>query len=243
MNGLKIKSTKRRTKMKTITTVLKKGIILAASIFILFNMNAFSYVLNNGSGTAYTEGTSEGIGISNISIEMLIIEGSGYFLKSKADIQSFLNSIEWQDTREINYIALNQVIKNALTNIIQARSAFEELIGVAEATPYNLEVIERLKYFDYDYFMKEYNLNPYVFNIVKEYLMNGDITGTFKYSNDKLKEIEQAILKIQEEISANQLPEVSICWRLNELCAETTLFGSYIARIFKTIKLEKDDPI
>ena len=222
--------------MKTITNILKKGIILAASIFILFNINAFSYVLGNGSETGYSGGTSNGIGISNISIKMLITEGGGYFLQAQADIQSFLNIIEWQDNRDINYTGINQVINNALNHIIQARSAFEELIRLAESTPYNLEVIERLKYFDYDAFMKEYKLNPYVFNIVKEYLMKGDITGTFKYTNEQFKEIELLIQKIQLETIANRIPVVSICWKLNELCAETSLFGSYIARIFKTLK-------
>jgi hypothetical protein len=226
----------RSTKMKTITNLLKKGIILTASIFILFNINAFSYVFLNGSETGYNGGPSNGIGISNIPIKMLIEEGEGYYLKAQADVQNFMNIIEWQDTRIINYIDLNQVIKNALTHMILARSNFEELIKVAESTSYNLEVIERLKDFDYDSFMKEYNLNPYIFNIVKEYLMKGDITGTFKYTDEKFKEIEQVILKIQEEVSADRLPGVSMCWKLNELCAETTLFGSYIARIFKNLK-------
>lgn len=222
--------------MKTITNLLKKMIILAVSIFILFNFNAFSYVVLNGSETGYTGGTSGGSGISNISIEWLIVEGSGYFLKAKADIQHFLNRIEWQDITYINYIWLNKVINNALNNMILARSAFEELIRVAENTPYNLEVIERLKEFDYDSFMKEYTLNPYVFNIIKEFLIKGDITETYKYTNAKLKEIEFLIQKIQAEINASRLPEISMCWRLNELCAETSLFGSYIARIFKILK-------
>jgi hypothetical protein len=222
--------------MKTITNRLKKGLILAASIFILFNMNAFSYVVTNGSGTGYSEVPPEGICLNNIQIEMLITEGSGYFLKAQAYIQFFLNRIEWQDTREINYNDINLLVKNALINMTKSRSKYEELIRVAESTSYNIEVIERLKSFDYDSIMKEYNLNPYIFNIVKEYLKNGDITGTFKYFNEKLKEIEQLILKIQEEVYSNRLPGVSICWRVNELCAETSLFGSYIARIFKNIK-------
>ncbi len=222
--------------MKTITNLLKKGLILAASIFILFNMNAFSYILGNGSETGYNGGPSNGIGISNISIKILITEGACYFLKAQADIQSFLNIIEGQDTRVINYTGLNQVIKRAETNMIMVRSNFEELIKVAEITPYNLDVINRLENFDYDSFIKEYNLNPCIFGIVKEYLMNGDITGTYKYTNDKLKEIALLIQKIQAEINAYRLPEISMCWKLNELCAETTLFGSYIARVFKTIK-------
>jgi hypothetical protein len=236
MDVMKIKSTRRRHQMKTITTILKKRIILAVSIFILFNINAFSYVFFNGSETGYSGGTSNGIGISNISIEMLIIECSSYILKYQAYIQSFLNTIELQDTRVINYIDLNQLIKNALNHVLMARSNFEELIKAAESTPYNLDVINRLENFDYDSFMKEYNLNPYIIGTVKEYLVKGDITGTFKYTNVKLKEIALLIEKIQEEINAYRLPEISVCWKLNELCAETTLFGSYIARIFKTIK-------
>jgi hypothetical protein len=230
------KSTKRRIKMKTINNLLKKGLILAASIFILFNMNVFSYVDLNGSGSGYNSGIPNGNGISNISIEMRIIEGVGYFFQAQADIQNFLNIIEWQDTRVINYTGLNQVIKRAETNLIMARLNFEELISVAEGTPYNLDVIDKLKFFDYETFSNEYKLNPFIFGIVKEYLMNGDITGTFKYTNFKFKEIELLIQKIQGEINAYRLPEISICWRLNELCAETTLFGSYIARIFKSIK-------
>ncbi len=222
--------------MKTITNRLKKGIILATSIFILFNVNAFSYVLTNGSGTGYSEAPPGGICLNNIQIEILITEGSGYFLKAQAYIQFFLNRIEWQDTREINYNDINLLVKNALINMTQSRSKYEELIRVAESTSNNIEVIERLKSFDYDSFMKEYNLNPYIFNILKEYLMRGDITGTFKYFNERLKEIEQSILKIQEEVYSNSLPEVSICWKINELCAETTLFGSYISRVFKSIK-------
>ena len=110
------------------------------------------------------------------------------------------------------------------------------MIRAAEATPYNIDVIEKLKCFDYDTFSNQHKLNPYIFGIVKEYLVNGDITGTYKYTNEKLKEISLLIQKIQAELNAYRLPEISICWRLNELCAETTLFGSYIARIFKTIK-------
>ncbi len=222
--------------MKTLTNIMKKGMIIASFIFILFNMNAYSYVDLNGSGTGYTSNPPKSIGINNISIEMLIEEGSGYFLKAKANIQSFLNIIEWQDTRDIDYTGLNQVIKNALTNLILARSNYEELIRVAEATPYNLDVLYKLKYFDYDSFMKEFKLNPFIFNVVKDFLLKGDITGTFKYTNGKLKEIESMIQKIQLENASNGLPDISLCWRVNELCAEATLFGSYIARVFKAIQ-------
>ncbi len=220
--------------MKTITNTMKKVLIIAAFTFIMFNVNAFSYVEANGSETGYTPPKT--IGLSNVSIKIMIEDGAGYFIKAKADIQSFLNILEWQDTRGIDYSELNQALKTSLYSIILSRSNYEELIRVAESTPYNTVVIERLKTFDYDSFGKAYYLNPFIFNIVKGYLLKGDITGTYKYTNGKLKEIEALIQKIQLENASNGLPDISLCWRVNELCAETTLFGSYIARVFKAIQ-------
>lgn len=234
--------------MKTLTNTMKKGIIISAFIFILFNTNAFPWLFANGSGTVfiqgYPNGTSTGYaGISsnkeltgNITIEMLIVEGAEYFFNANSDIQIILNIFEGQDTKNINYIRLIQTEKNALANITKARLTYERLIRVAEDTPYNLEMIESMRNFPYEDFLKEYRLNPHVFSIIRNYLENGDIIGTFKYSCDMFKSIEKLLLNFQVEISTYRLPEVSGFWKLNELCSETALFGSYIARIFSTIK-------
>jgi len=97
-------------------------------------------------------------------------------------------------------------------------------------------VIEHLNCFDYENFLNEYRLNPSIFGIVRGYLVKGNITGTYKYFYGRLKIIEQLLMTIQSSISGNRIPGFETFWRLNERCAETALFGSYIARVFKAIK-------
>jgi hypothetical protein len=190
----------------------------------------------NGSTGGYNESTQPPGIQCNISMEILVTEGAGYFFQVHAKVQTLLNMVELQDIKSIDYIKLNKLVNSALINIINARLSFEELIKVAESTPYNLEVIEQLNRFDYDTFMKKYDLNPYIFSIVMDYLVKGDITGTYKHAHGNFKEIEQLLMNIQSSVLENRLPELETFWKLNELSAEETLFGSYIARIFKAIK-------
>jgi hypothetical protein len=169
-------------------------------------------------------------------MEILVIQGASYFLNTQVKVQTLLNQVEFRDLKGIDFESLNRLIKEALNNIAYTKLTFEELIKVAEMTPYNLYVIEKLNKFDYETFMKEHGLNPFIFGMVRDYLVAGDITGTYKYAYGNFIEIEQLLLNIQVEIAENRLPELEIFWRLNELCAGETLFGSYIARIFKAIK-------
>jgi hypothetical protein len=190
----------------------------------------------NGATGGYNEDTqSPGIQ-SKIPMEILLIEGAGYFLQTQSNVQTLLHIVELQDIKFIDYIELNKLVNSTLINIINARLAYEELIKVADITPYNLYVLEKLNKFDYETFMKEKGLNPYIFGTVRDYLVEGDITGTFKHAYINFKEIEQLLLNIQSSVLENRVPDLEILWRVNELCAEETLFGSYIARVFKTIK-------
>lgn len=220
--------------------ICKKSSLLKSFIFcfglIIIGTFCFSYIHANGSTGGYDEGT-ESPGIqSNISMEILVTEGASYFLQAQAKIQTILNQVESQDIKEIDFVELNRLICNALNNIVNTKLTFEELIKVAEVTPYNIDVIEKLKIFDYETFLKKHGLNPFIFCSVREYLEKGDITGTYKHAYSNFMEIEQMLLNIQSVILENRLPELEIFWRLNELCAESSLFGSYIARIFKDIK-------
>ncbi|UCH92401.1 MAG: hypothetical protein JSV88_19180 [Candidatus Aminicenantes bacterium] len=218
----------------------KKISILKAFVFcfglIIIGSFCFSYIYYNGSTGGYDQNTQPPGIQGNISMEILVTEGAGYFFQVHANVQTLLNMVELQDIKAIDYIELNELVKSSLNNIINTRMTFEELIKIAEETPYNLEVIEQLNHFDYELLLKEYGLNPFIFGTVQEYLEKGDITGTYKYAYGNFKEIEQLLLNIQVSIAENRLPGLTICWRLNELSAETSLFGSYIARIFKAIK-------
>jgi len=219
---------------------IKNNPVLKAFVFclvlIIIGPFCFSYFHHNGSTGGYNNDTQPPGIQSQVSMEILVIEGAGYFLQTHAKIQTILNMLELQDIKAIDYIKLNRLVKSSLNAIMNARITFEELIKIAEATPYNLEVIGQLNRFDYESFLREYNLNPFIFGIVRDYLVKGDITGTFRHAYSNFNDIEQLILNIQSSIAENRMPELKDCWRLNELCAEETLFGSYIARIFKAIK-------
>ena len=212
-----------------------KTIAVCLGLIIIGNF-CFSYYYFNGSGSGYNEDIQQSGIQGHISMEILVTEGASYFLKAHANVQTLLNQLECRDLKGIDFIELNRLIMEALKNISYTKLTFEELIKVAELTPYNLVVIEQLNCFDYDAFLNEYRLNPFIFAIVRDYLVDGDITGTYKHAHGNFKEIDQLLLDIQSAILENKLPELKVCWRLNELCAEETLFGSYIARIFKAIK-------
>lgn len=219
---------------------IKKNSVLKAFVFCLvftfIETLCFSYWAFNGSEGGYSNGTQTPGIQSQVSMEILVIEGAGYFFKTHASVQTILNTLESQDIKAIDYIELNRLIKSSLNAIMNARITFEELIKIAEATPYNLEVIEQLNRFDYETFLNEYRLNPYIFGSVRGYLVKGDITGAYKYFYGNLNTIEQLLMTIQSSISENRMPGFETFWRLNELCAEGSLFGSYIARIFYAIK-------
>ena len=216
-------------------------IIISLLMFITVNIYVFSLIYHNGSGSRYESGsggssveTSKASTISN-PIEKYIIEGAGHYLKGNASIQSLLNLVELQDMNGIDEAEMMQLVNNALDNIIRARETFAKLIDTTEATPYNPVVIERLHHFDYETFMTINSLNPVIFKELQSYLYRGDITGTFKRSYYKIYNIEWLLVSIQKGLSSNNLPGLPVFWQLNELCADTTLFGSYAARLFYEI--------
>jgi hypothetical protein len=237
LNGrlLRLKSKKRRIKMKVIKKKLNLMVLCGIFILMLINMNAFSYIYHNGSGSGYEE-SGEIYSEDTYTIETLIISGAGYYLKSNSKIQKFLNLIELQDIIPIDYNEINRLMNLALENIAIARETYENLIILAESTPYKLEFIAKLKNFDYQSYMNEMGLNSVVFNKVREYLEKGDITGSFKHTYSNLCAIEELLTSIKNGTAVNQMPELSLLWKLNETCAESLLFGSYAARVFHIIQ-------
>lgn len=212
--------------------------VLVLLLVIGLNSFIFSRIAQNGSGQGYSmPGCSMEAGITGIlnPIEKYVMEGAGYFLKANADIHAFLHIIEWQDLKVIDYNELDRLATNALANIMNARETYELLVKIATATPYNPEVISLLKNFDYDSFREKHDLDPVVFTRVREYLENGNITGSFEFFHANIISIEKMLLEIQSKLVSNSLPELPLTWKLNEMCAETLLFGSFTARIFYSL--------
>lgn len=220
--------------MKTIKKISILKVIVVV-IILITNQNIFPRILQNGSGTGYSEGDgSSKVGVIN-PIESYIIRASGSMLQGASYIHAFLNRIELQDFDGIDDKELAYLAGLAFENIARASETYDRLIDMAGVTPYNREVIQRLKDFDYDFFVKAHSLNGLVFEKVEKFLAKGDITGCLKNMRGRITAIESLLEGIKDELSFNRQPRLPDLWGLNETCAEACLFGSYTARVFHAI--------
>jgi hypothetical protein len=218
--------------------ILNSNVMIFTLIIIILSLCVclYSRISFNGSGSGYDDPGDGESASENPTIENLVIEGAGYYLQGNSYIQSVLNQVELQDVKGIDYTGLHRLIANALEYITNARLVYEKLVETAEITPYNQVVIAQLKAVDYNSFMLENRLNEVIFKKVEGYLSNGNITGVFKRSLSVIKSIQWLLCIVTNYVEFNQMPGPEISWKLNELCAEFSLFGSYTARIFQSIQ-------
>jgi hypothetical protein len=231
INPIRRKKTMNNKKHRYLLTLL-----LGTAILMVFNINLLSYISLNGSGSGYESGTPNGgksIGVNEI--EGYVIDGAGYYLEAKSSIEAILNRVEYMNVKGIDYAELSLLVDNALVKIQAAGAAYEQLIVIAEKTPYNQAVIDQLKSFDYDQFMELNNLNPVIFKEAARYLSRGDITGIYKHTYQAVKAIEAILLDVKESVSLRTIPGIPVFRQLNEQCCRTSLFGSYCARIFHQV--------
>jgi hypothetical protein len=211
-------------------------VLFGILITIVVNFNLYPFINCNGAGGGYEGGEDSGEGRTNsISIEDLIVEGGGYYLKANSAMQTLLQMVEWQDFQGMDYNELQHVLDKAISNMHSAIFAYQRLILKAEVTPYNEDVLQKLSEFDYQSFMEENRLNPYIFGEVEEYLKYGNITGIFQRTYFNFFDIANRLYVIDAGISQNSLPDIKIFRELNETAAELSIFGSYTARVFSNI--------
>jgi len=222
--------------MKAINRNLISKLLIGFSIIMLIPVNSFPYLYFNGSGEGYGGGgESAGIRINeNNTIEMYVVAGAGYFLNAHFSVQFLLRKVEVQDLKGMDYNEIQQLLNLALENITSAVETYQQLIEIAENTPYNPLAVDKLMAFDYEGYMKENGLNPFIFKTLAGYLSRGDITGTFKKAHSSMAEIKNLLVTIKNDVSFDRLPALPVFWQLNELCSETSIFGSYAARVFQT---------
>lgn len=211
-----------------------KLIPFIAIAMVMFTVNDYSFVASNGSGIGY-----EGVGKSNIGItspiETYVTQGAGYYLQSGSDIQRLLVMVELQGNQPIDFNAIDKVSGSAIANIGKAIETYGLLIRTAESTPYNESIQAKLKCFDYDTFAQEHCLTVSVFTEVAGFLKNGDITGIYKRTYARLKEIAGLLQTVKNDSSRQQLSIIPVFRHLNDIFAETSLFGSYTAQVFSAI--------
>lgn len=202
-----------------------KALFLAAAMMIL-SLHSYSLIISNRGGEAFEHPGEQD------PVEMLIIEGAAYFLQSQADFLAFLNRVEMSELKGMNYDEVEELLGRAMTNMEAARDAYLRLNKTANATPYKMAAIDRLKAFDYDGFQRECQLNPDLFGKVRRLLAFGNVRGVFKILSIKTGRILNNMRQLKQDVGARRFPNLKRTWRLNHLFLETKLFGQYAAQVF-----------
>lgn len=208
-------------------------IIILITLFITSFTLTYTRVRGNGAGNGYSDETTGdallvSTDVTTSKIEKFIIDGAVYFLEANADIQKFLTAYE----KTADSQTLNNALGEAIEKIRKAKGIYVTLLRTAVVTPYNREVQYKLWLFDYDGYMCKHNLNRQIFLEVRDYLAYGNLNGVFERLLQSVTKIEDLLQKIKDSIYNGNFPEIEIVWALNEAVSESTLFGSYVARVF-----------
>ncbi len=206
-------------------------LLVFVSIFCSLSSSAFIH--QNGAGGGYV-GDIEGAGKNN-TIESMVVDGAGYFLAAYSDVLELLQRVELSDKDGMDYTAAQDILGKAITNLENARDTYSALTNVAGNTPYNPQVIEKLKQFDYHTFQVNNNLNPVICKEVEAYLLNGDINGNLLVSYQCMSGILPLLHDIENDLAANRTPSIEILWQVNKAFANELLRGQTVAQIFQEI--------
>lgn len=216
------------------------SISLVVTFFIVISsLNGFAYIKLNGVGGGYGDdgaGTASTQASADGSIEYYVMTGGAYFLDANSHIQSLLAMVERQDFHGVNYADLLAAADNALLFLHKAADSYSRLIDLADHSPYNSLVLEKLRVFDYDAFAKQFGLSSDSVSPVRRFLHNGDITGMLKKAHNEYMVMIDLLTRIKTALYQFRLPDLSLCWQLNEAQAASSLFGSIVARIFAAIR-------
>ena len=219
----------------------KKNCLLLISLLILgLAFPGFSMMIGNTTGRGFDEPITGSGALSKASgtyetVEGLVIQGATYFLKGKASVYSLSSQLEASDLEGIFYSDYQLSVDEALSYFRIAQSYYKALKNKADNTPYNQEVIDKLRAFDYDSFSKNYGLNIDIFNQVKSFLEAGDIRGVYARFLEYTENIIGILEVVQTDLYKWNFPKVETIWNLNQECANMLLFGQYVARVFYKI--------
>lgn len=214
---------------KTFLTIL--GLWLAIT-FCTVNLHPF--FLCNDCCRAYDSCGGEGAEAltCGLSIGQLTVQGGGYFLMSHSEMIKFLNEIEMSEVNGLNYTKLQSIIDLAIANMENATEIYRNIVEIAKETPYNQGILMQLRFFDYQGYQEKNQLNIEIFAKVKEYLIAGDVTGTYIQLKADMDDILNQLYKIKSDIDAKKFPEISNLWRVNQKFNLTMLFGMYLSEVF-----------
>jgi len=211
--------------------MIKQKIMAAVIFAAVLTINSYGYFVFNETENAFNPNPCEGCeNYAATTLEQLIVVGAGYFIQSNSDYQLFLKTIEMSGIYGVNNEDMINTIDHAIKNMEMANETYYQIMLVSNLLEYNPTVLEKLKYFDYDYYRYSNRLNPTIFKQVEQLLKTGDVRGCYQRFYSATNEILYRLRSIKTSA------EISDCWRLNQLYMETQLFGQYTAEVFMNIR-------
>lgn len=213
--------------------------IIIGIIILSFANISYSRLAHNWSDCAYEGECDGGESTSlintpmSISMHTYIVEGAGYFLDSHSSMQAFFNRVEMSDVNSVDFNELREILYKAIEDMEKAREAYYNLKIKADNTPYKMSMIEILMQFDFEEFQLENGLLPSIFEKVEYYLNKGNVRGLYATILSSNEEILYKLYEIKEVVDADQFPEITKLWRINQKYAEFQLFGQYTSEVFK----------
>ena len=214
---------------------MKKQILLLLLALTLFTGQIFAIVYANRSCAAYDDCEGEGFSGSGETIGQLTVQGAGYFLKSYSAFLLFLQKVEMAELNGANYQEMQAVLNTAIDNMENAANTFDKLVQTAKERPYNPVVIDKLRNFDYQRYMRDNGLNRVVFMKVKGFLAKGDVTGAYMKLKADMEDIARQMHTVKQAVDANIFPDISQLWRINQAFGNNMAFGQNMAEVFMNL--------
>ncbi len=242
LSAVQLKRENKVTKEHKMRPQMRTKIIVIIALNFLMVIPNYGYFAYNQTECAFTgqcDGTSGGLShkSSGFTLRQHILEGASALLKSRSDFFRFLDKVELSELNGVDYNGLQETLNAAVSNLEQARESYIKLGYIANITPYNPMVIQRLIDFDFDEFQKETGYNAVVFNRVKEFLIKGDVRGIYNQTSHEIGQVLSGFVKIQGRVDSNLFPDVSGVRQVNSQFAEFMLFAQYVADIFGAIRI------
>ena len=163
------------------------------------------------------------------------MEAAGNFLQSHSAFLLFLTRIELSELNGLDYSELRQIIGNTIGYMENARANYTDLVERADNATYDQGITKTLMNFDYQSFSEQKSLNKQIFSEVKSYLDSGDTRGIYYKILSDTQLILAQLTVIKSAVDSRMFPAMSDLWRVNQIYAETLLFGQYTAEIFYDI--------
>ncbi len=212
---------------------LKQFMVL---IFLISITSIYVYGIISGNDSCRAYRSSCGGGKEAATIKQYIIEGAGYYFKSHSYFQKLLNMVELSELNGFDYKEAKIIINEAVGNIESANETYLNLKNLADATPYDQDVIDLLKSFDYAGFQEKEELIHEIFQRVKGLLSNGEVTGVYIELHSNTSDILEGLNSVKNQIEERIFPDISLLWKLHQKYPKSLLFGQYVSMVFKEIK-------